>query len=726
MRCQIVAYVLGLAVASVGLMPLMAQEAATAPVATAPAVVPVSAAVRGAMAKVYWTWQYDKGELMGAPGLQRNVDDFNSSEESIKQERPVRVGGYLVAPDLVLTYDPVTPGRFIKQVEVEIGGQRQVATPAGYFAKGDGMLLKIKPVAGVQPLVFKAEGKPKGGVEFAPNQERWVTKRSAWPQSEVVTEAGREFREFSRMELILDAAGEPLGVVQQHELGEADKWMGNPAQLPYLQPEQMDKKLAEIGKLAAGGIVKVTLNFRTPRQGESDGDREDAIKPVVYALGLVTAADQVVVLENMNARTTARLEKIRIHGPKDEVVEAQFVASLKDLGAIVVRPAKAVGTPLVASSQDLRAQVGDLLPLADLSIKGEQRIEKLLFTRMDTPTLGKGDIVYPDTWHEQNPFAFNMAGELVSVPMNLRTKAAVKERWSDSSTREVDYRMVLTHAKDIVKYGDPNNTPLTEEEQNQVAWLGLDLQPLNAELARANQVTEQTGDGSTGAMVAYVYPGSPAAKAGIKEGQILLRVHVADQPKPIDVQMESDFRSENRFPWDRLGTAPEEVFERIPTPWAPVENRLIRTLTDLGFGTAFKVEVADGGKVEMKSLEAVKSPAHWGTAAKFKHEGLGLTVKNMTYEVRRYLKREDKDPGVVIARIELGSKASQAGLKPFEFITHVNDKPVADAKDFDTLTKGQDEVRLNVTRLNRNRVVRVKMSATTQPTTAPASVPVGE
>ena len=95
--------------------------------------------------------------------------------------------------------------------------------------------------------------------------------------------------------------------------------------------------------------------------------------------------------------------------------------------------------------------------------------------------------------------------------------------------------------------------------------------------------------------MSYVYPDSPAAKAGVEPGWILLRLQIEGQPKPLEVQAEET--AGMAFPWQRLDRVPEEEFDRIPTPWPSAESRMARTLTDLGFGKKFKAEFFHDGKV---------------------------------------------------------------------------------------------------------------------------------
>jgi serine protease Do len=89
---------------------------------------------------------------------------------------------------------------------------------------------------------------------------------------------------------------------------------------------------------------------------------------------------------------------------------------------------------------------------------------------------------------------------------------------------------------------------------------------------------------------------------------------------------------------------------------------------------------------------------------------LGLTVRNVTFDVRRYFKMKADDPGVVISKIEQGSKASVAGLKPYEIITQINDQPVRTVAEFQKLTEKGDAFRISVKNMISNRVVEIKVN----------------
>jgi hypothetical protein len=239
----------------------------------------------------------------------------------------------------------------------------------------------------------------------------------------------------------------------------------------------------------------------------------------------------------------------------------------------------------------------------------------------------------------------------------------------------------------------------------------VELQPLTRDLARENKVSELTRDGAIGGLVSYVYPNSPAAKQGIEPGYVLLRLRLDGEPKPLDVTVTSD-AADREFPWEALDELPEKYYDRIPAPWPSTENSLTRALTDFGFGAKYSAEFFSGGKVVNKDFVVEAGPLNYDAAPRYKCAALGITVRDMTYEVRRYLQKTDKDVGVVISKEEPGGKASVAGLKPYEVITSVNDTPVTNVKQFEgAVAEAKDEIRLSIKRLNTGRVVKIKMTA---------------
>ena len=73
------------------------------------------------------------------------------------------------------------------------------------------------------------------------------------------------------------------------------------------------------------------------------------------------------------------------------------------------------------------------------------------------------------------------------------------------------------------------------------------------------------------------------------------------------------------------------------------------------------------------------------------------------------------DPGVIVSKVEPGSKSSIAGIKPYEIITHVNDEPIGNAGQFERLVNESNVLRLSVKRMTVQRQVRLRVEENPQP-----------
>ena len=68
------------------------------------------------------------------------------------------------------------------------------------------------------------------------------------------------------------------------------------------------------------------------------------------------------------------------------------------------------------------------------------------------------------------------------------------------------------------------------------------------------------------------------------------------------------------------------------------------------------------GKIVTKPFTVVQSPMHYNTSPKFKSEPLGLTVHDLTFEVRRYFQITPQSPGVIASKVEMGGKVAVAKI----------------------------------------------------------------
>ncbi len=183
--------------------------------------------------------------------------------------------------------------------------------------------------------------------------------------------------------------------------------------------------------------------------------------------------------------------------------------------------------------------------------------------------------------------------------------------------------------------------------------------------------------------------------------------------KPVEVKVEEDgFSGGIDFPWEQLDQVPAAYFDQMPKPWPGAENSFTRALTNIGFGKKFTAEFYADGKKTVKEFTVQEGPKHYDSAKRFKSEALGVTIRDLTYEVRRYFQRSEADGGVIVSKIESGGKAAVSGIKPFEIITRVNEQAVENVDDFEKLIADQEELRITLKRMTRGRVVKIRISST--------------
>ena len=131
--------------------------------------------------------------------------------------------------------------------------------------------------------------------------------------------------------------------------------------------------------------------------------------------------------------------------------------------------------------------------------------------------------------------------------------------------------------------------------------------------------------------------------------------------------------------------------------------------TKLGIGTKVVLAWASGGEKHEAELVLEQAPVHYRTARRIRNRTLGLVAADLTFEVRAYLKLADDAPGVVITKMQEGSPAAVAGLRPFEVITSVNGEDVPSSKRFAEMIKGQKDLTFSVRRLDATRIVRMQV-----------------
>ena len=184
------------------------------------------------------------------------------------------------------------------------------------------------------------------------------------------------------------------------------------------------------------------------------------------------------------------------------------------------------------------------------------------------------------------------------------------------------------------------------------ARLGVIIQPLTDDLAK--QFGLKPGEG---ALVADVAADSPAAKIGLKAGDVIIQ-----------------------FAGKAVST--------------PQELQAIVEQAAIGHDQPLAI-LRDGKRIELK-VRLAEQPADLaaGSAAEGKSEGqtprlekLGMQVQTLTPEVAKKLELK-ADHGVVVTDVQSGSPAERAGLAPGMVVVEAGRKPV---KTPDDLNRALDE-----------------------------------
>lgn len=184
-------------------------------------------------------------------------------------------------------------------------------------------------------------------------------------------------------------------------------------------------------------------------------------------------------------------------------------------------------------------------------------------------------------------------------------------------------------------------------------WLGVSIQEVTPALSREFGLSEVRG-----ALVTDVSADSPASKAGIKRGDVILEFNGT----PID------------------------------------NNSQLASLVGLTpVGTTVKVKLKRGKEEKVLTVKIAEQPAslaeNESASAESGGGGFanvlgGLVVQNLTPDIARQLNAPADTGGVVIAEVRPNSAAEAAGLQRGDIIQEVNRRPVRNVADYNRIARG--------------------------------------
>ncbi len=206
-------------------------------------------------------------------------------------------------------------------------------------------------------------------------------------------------------------------------------------------------------------------------------------------------------------------------------------------------------------------------------------------------------------------------------------------------------------------------------------WLGVSIQEVTADLAEEFGTKDLKG-----ALVSGVMKGSPAEKAGIKQGDVLLSFN--------GKEVEDTGHLRNMVSQSPVGTKVKVKVLRQKKE-VDLEVTIAELPKKLGEGP---IEETGGGPEESNALS-------------------GITVRQLAPELAKRFGIGDGESGVVVVKIEQGSRAFEAGLRPGDIVLQINQKDIATIEDYKNAAsrvKSKDRTLLLIRRKGADLFLTIK------------------
>ena len=359
------------------------------------------------------------------------------------------------------------------------------------------------------------------------------------------------------------------------------------------------------------------------------GDRPPMGERRSLGSGFLISADGYIVT---NHHVISGATKISVHLTKGDTREYQAriigTDEKTDLALIKIDAQQPLPTLPLGSSEALN--VGDWVMAIGNPFGFDQSVTLGIVSAKER-VLGAGpydDFIQTDAsinpGNSGGPL-LNMQGEVVGVNTAIFSQTG--------GNVGIGFAIPMDLAKTIV-------AQLRESGTVARAWLGVGIQAVTPELARAFGLPEPRG-----ALISDVVPKSPAQKGGLQKGDIIIKV----------------------------GAVAIASVRELPTVVAqqPIgEQATITALRD-GKEKTFRVTLEKMADAQVALTKSDESNQQWG-----------MTVADLHSDRARRFRPETDRPGVAVVAVEPGSPAADAGVQPGDVIEEVNRTPVASVQSF--------------------------------------------
>ncbi len=371
--------------------------------------------------------------------------------------------------------------------------------------------------------------------------------------------------------------------------------------------------------------------------------------------GVITSADGYILTNN---HVIENADEIHIRFNNHKEYEAKIIGrdKMTDLALIKIEPEGKL--PFVKLGDSDKLRVGDWVVAIGNPFGFEQTVTAGIVSGKGR-TLGGGaydNFIQTDAsinpGNSGGPL-FNLNGEMVGINTAIYSRSG--------GNIGIGFAIPVNMAKNVM-------TQLKESGRVTRGWLGVRIQTVNQDIA------EQFGlERPYGALVGQVEKDSPADKAGIIQGDIIIR-----------------FKD-------------KEISEMTMLP---------TLVSQTPVGEKAKVTVFRKGKEKTVKVTIGKLRGNGELSTDVEEEtaSLGMTVQELTKELAESM-QIDQTSGVLVTNVEPASPAAMAGLKRGDLITEINQEPVTDIDSFGKLlaqTRKDKRILLLVQRGSHSRYVVIK------------------
>jgi serine protease Do len=353
--------------------------------------------------------------------------------------------------------------------------------------------------------------------------------------------------------------------------------------------------------------------------------------------GVIVSADGYIVTNN-HVVENARDIEVSLNDGRTLTAKVVGTDPQTDVALIKIN---AQNLPFMTLADSDKVQVGDMVLAVGNPFGIGQTVTRGIVSAKNRATSGEMDEDFIQTDAAINPG--NSGGALVDTEgrlVGINSAILSRSGGNQGIGFAVPSNLVRWVADNIIRNG-----------RVQRGLLGVSIQNLTPELAQALKIN-RTG----GALVSDVAVGSPAEAAGIKNGDVILKFG----DKPIETANQLKL----------------QVAETTPGAVVPVE------IDRNGETRALNVTIKErtGDRLARNNNDQQGGERQTDTLN-------GVAVANLDSQTRAELRVPAGVQGALITDVDQNSAAYDAGLRPGDVITEINQQPVRSADDAVNLTQ---------------------------------------